>query len=402
MVAFIGFIILLITTTIHIAVDKRLWGIRTTPGVLLISGYTFIAGIFLVSTFFYKPKAIEFQAYLFVSIFGWMSMFISITVCYALSWRKALLNRPQKLSGRGLRNLLLMTIITYITLAVPAALNNGGLLSSESKESLAKGLIGHLHVLLSFLLIYYAVSTQDKWPIKPLIYIISVITLAINPVKGWLLIPVFSVVIAETMKKNKHEQQINNILPFFVLGFTGIIFFFSIYLSRQLESNFSHEELLQQIEWTTAHFLFYLTGGFVGFNGVLNGVNLNGGPSMLFVPLVNLYAFFHEKDYISPISDIWINGYDDLEWGTNVYSMLGSLVGYAGLLKGTGIGLFWIGMIYISLALSYRLNSLALRAGSVYMSSILGFAWFEYYFWHLGPYEIFCLTLIAFFLEKKL
>ena len=106
-----------------------------------------------------------------------------------------------------------------------------------------------------------------------------------------------------------------------------------------------------------------------------------------------MYAALVGEDYINIISDNFVGGMgiDYITFG-NVYSFLGSVIAYARPLVGFAVGFALAPLLvmlgYLLFGWAWRTRSGALRAAVLYWSAVFGFGSFEYYFWHLTPYEI--------------
>lgn len=398
MVAIVGFILLSVVSIFYAFVDVRIWGTKLTPGVVLITGYTLIAGIYAISSYFYDFIQIGMGTYLLLILFAFMSIAISVFIAYVTSWNKHIFEKNYVLHNNNfIRNLLLIVTTIYIFLSIPLVMSHGGLLSSESKEVFSHGIMGHLHTFLVFLLLYYAITTHNTIRQKSLMYILVIASLAINPTKGWTLIAILALVLISNTKQQKKSVKI---LPLILLGIFGIIFFFSIYLSRQLGDNYSTENLMNQIDWIMKHLIFYLTAGLCGLNAVVKGLNLHGGLEVLFAPFVNVYSVFSGGSYVPIISHVHIYGMVNGVEGSNVYSMIGSLIAHSGLYVGVFIALLLVGFVYFLFAFAWRLHSSSLKVASFYMTSMLGFGWFAYYFFLLTPYEIFLYAVLGYWIER--
>lgn len=389
----LGFVVLLIVCAIHLFVDMRLWGTRATPGVALMGGYTLIVGIYAVVSFFYTVKVVGPGVYVLLFIFGLSSIFVSAMICWAVSWRKHMLNVTTSMANAKLRPALIITIIIYTALALPKALESGGLWSGQSEEALAAGLVGHFHVILSFMVVWYACATRDRGVVKGVLYVTAVFALTLYPVKGWILIPAVAVALAEVQKKHREGATIR---PLIVMSIVGVLVFFAFYIVKNITGDVSIDFLAVQLGFIFKHFLLYLTAGLFGLDAVVDGLKLSGGLDVIFAPFINVYAAFSNGAYVNIVSDVFNQGFYDMEQSGNVYSMLGSLVGYAGFYAGIIIALFFLALTYLLFGCSLRLRSSALWAASLYLTSIFAFGWFEYYFWHLRPYEILLFALLVF------
>jgi hypothetical protein len=325
-------------------------------------------------------------------------MLVSGLCANLLSVRRHLLQSLTSTTNNSLNPALIVSIIIYTLMALPKISKSGGLWSGEiMRDNVFSGILGHFHIWLSFVIIWYACTTHEPRFRKGIMYATSIFVLSFYPVKGWILITVFAIIFAEAQKSNKGKISIASLI---IGGVTGIFLFFAIYLSRQLTVGFTLNDLSVQSQWIFSHFISYLTAGLFGLNAVVDGLKLSGGLDVIFSPFINLYLLISGDAYVNVISEITSPGFYDLGQGGNVYSMIGYLIGYAGFIKGIIIALFYLGGVYLLLGLALRMRSSALWAGSLYYTAIFSFGWFDYYFWSIRPYEILVFSFIGVIVES--
>jgi uncharacterized protein DUF6337 len=392
MVAWVGLFALAVVLAIHMRVDATFWGTRLTPGVLLMGGYVAIAAVYAVSSHFYSYNSISPATYLLLAICGLLSSGVSAVVSAAVAWNRAEVRLPVRSSGAGVRGLLLTADFLYGGYAYRLAAAHGGLWSFESLQYLASGAVGHAGVILSFFTVWYAVGSADRKLVRYGIIAASVLVSSFNPVKGWTVIPLVAVALAEAYRPGSKRLG-SRPLILAVLGGTAV--FFVIYLSRLLSGGANSPVFRQAFDAVFEHLLFYLTAGFFGLNAIVGGLRLAGGLSVLFAPLANLVSAMSGGSYVQIISDVYIVGLRDQGHGGNVYSFYGSLTAYTNVGIGLALAFLILALAYIMFAWTWRVRASAARAASLYLFAVLAFGWFEYYLWHLTPYEVFADAALA-------
>jgi hypothetical protein len=383
---------------VHLFLDIRLWGTSATPGVVLIGGYVIAIGIYAATLLFYSGEILSPWVYFLLVIFGILSMLVSGLCSTLFSVRHHMLQSLFSKNNNRQTPVLIISIILYTLVALPRVFKSVLWSSEILIDNAFSGILGHLHIWLSFVVIWYASTSDERGLRKGIMYITSILLLSLYPVKGWILITAFAIILVEAQKRNKGKISLGSLI---IGGATGALLFFAIYLSRQLPVGFSLNDFIDQVYWIFGHFLLYLTTGIFGLNAVVNGLTFNGGLEVIFAPFLNLYSFLSGEDYFHIVNNMYIEGFWDLGVGGNVYSMLGTLVGYLGYLGGISIALFLLWVNYSLLGLSLRMRSAALYSLSLYYTAIFTFGWFEYYFWHLRPYEVFIFSLLALIFEAQ-
>jgi hypothetical protein len=132
--------------------------------------------------------------------------------------------------------------------------------------------------------------------------------------------------------------------------------------------------------------------------------DVGGGWETIFVPFRNLYhAVF--GGYLHLAGSPHDKGMDTdlLEKGTgaaNVYTYFGTLHLYLGLF-GAILYVFIVALLcYGFLVLVKRTNSVWLTASYCFIAALYTFGFFEFYFWHLSPYEIIVMGAVLTFATK--
>jgi Family of unknown function (DUF6337) len=387
LVAWVGLACLILVLVLHMRVDTRIWGASITPGVLLTGGYTAVAAVYALASLVYRFNPIHAATYVFLSIAGLLQVGISYLVWNTANWQKSSDPLPRTAgSGPRLRFALLGISFAYGYIAYGIANAYGGLWSSESMGALGSGPVGHLNIILACIIVWYAVTNSDRKIIRFPVLAFALLTLSFNPVKGWTLIPMMGIVLAEISRRGSGSSKLG---PLIIGAVAGVLVFVSIYLARAISQDTDTEALLSALSEIGMHFVFYATAGFFGLDAVIQGLELNGGLQVLFAPLVNLVNVFQGEQFVSVISNVYIIGIQDGGTGGNVFSIYGSLIGYGGWVIGSLLGLIIVAVAYRLRAVAYSSHSPGGMVASNYLSAILMFGWFDYYFFSLTPFEVF-------------
>lgn len=385
MVAWIGLAGLLATLIVQIRVDARLWEASATPGVLLSGGFTLVAAIYAVASLVYRFNPIHIATYVFLILASLVLVMISLVARSLLPPKSLVRTIRIRKTGKWLRLSLLVVALAYGYVAFSIASSAGGLWSSESMPYLSSGPLGHASILLAFLLIWYAEATEDGKLWRYPLFGLALVAISFNPVKGWTVIPLIAIVLSEMSRGQTGKSRI---MPMLVGAAIGVLVFVAIYGARSINSEADNELVLVALQEIAAHFVFYATSGFFGLDAVLQGLELNGGLEILFAPFANIVSLLSNDEYVKIISNIYIIGIQDGGNGGNVFSMYGSLIGYAGLFLGSVLAVLIVFCSYLFRAYAATSGSNVWTAVSNYFCAILAFGWFEYYFWHLTPFEI--------------
>lgn len=396
MVVWGGFFFLMVVIFIQARIDAKLWGTIVTPGVALMGGYGVISGVYALASLFYDVVDINPLTYFFLACMSVATVQVSLITKVFVPTKIVELRYCNTSYNRVLRYSLIFVIFIYSSVAGFISIRNGGFWTTEANVAIGGGLIAHLHVLLGFVAIWYAIASPDRVMIKTLISLCSILSLSIYSVKGWIFIPFLAIVFSSILRDNSKPNYLKLVARLFLVGIGGIVIFFSIYLARVDRAEFDVDILIKTLGDIALHFLFYLTAGFIGLNEVINGLSLPGGLEIILAPFVNILNVVLGEKFVNIIGNIVVIGIEGDESGGNVFSYFGTLIGYLGFAGGIVIGLFVVGLCYLFFAISFSFDSFSLKAASLYMISVLSFGWFEYYFWNLNPLEMLFLGLMSF------
>jgi hypothetical protein len=353
-------------------------------------GYAAVAGIYAAASALYPFVQVSLATYLVVAAVLALSMACSAVVALAMRWDPAEAAAPIRDDGEIASRLLVVLLVAYVPLAVRAALNSGGLWSTDSMEALAGGVPGHLHVALAFATVWYAVSTRDHGWARLGRLCAACAALSIYPVKGWILIPVTAVFLA----RSRRLQGARIARDVVALAAVGVGVFYVIYLSRVEAEAVDLEMAMDAVSSIFEHLLFYVTAGLRGLNAVVTGgVKLSGGVDALLAPFVNSWAAVAGGSYTSVISDAYVEGMATHETGGNVYSFLGNFIGRCGLLGGIELAVLVVLAAYLAFGAAWRSRLGPLRAAALYGTAAFAFGWFDYYFALLTPWEVIAFAL---------
>lgn len=393
MVAWLAVAALLAVVAAQVHFDRKLWGTALTPGVLLMSGYFIVVLLFTAAASAQDLEPLALGTYLVLALLGILCVVASGVVGIHLAWKRRDLHTRCHPSSRNLRALLALVALSFAWLAFDRAQAAGGLWTSESIETLSRGVVGHLHVLLAFLAILYAVSTSDAPSLRNGLLLLALAAMSLYPVKGWTLIPAVAIALALALRGSRRSES--SILPLVLAGVLGLLLFFGIYLSRAWGEGLSADVFMDIAGEVAQHLLFYLTAGVVGLDGVLRGINLNGDATVLFAPFLNGVALLTGDDYVSVISDVFVPSPLGHPTGGNVFSILGTAIGYAGPFVGLALVVLIVAVAYLLFGLAWRSSQPALRVAALYLCSTLAFGWFDYYLSQLTPFEVVVYSLVA-------
>ncbi len=389
---FVAVAILALLSAAFIRLDRWLWGSAITPGVVLAAGYTVIVLIYSVARSFYEFVEVRWVTYGVLALFIGACMLCSLLAAATLRWRRREIHTKVRGSGSAPLVMMLLALTAFVPVSVFTSVGNGGLWSTDAREAMSSGLIGHLHVVLAFATVWYAVGSRDHVVWRALLLAAALVALSLYPVKGWTLIPLAAVTFA-LLYRAHGQSSAWKYLP--LLGLAGTAVFFTVYLARADFGVGDAEIVAGVFSAVFEHFLFYLTAGLFGLDAVIGGVELHGGLMLLFAPIHNVLAVLTGDTLLSPISDVFVEGMGSHETGGNVFSFLGSLMGYGGVFVGVLMAVAVVTLAYLLLGLTWRLRLSPLRAAALYMVATLAFGWFDYYLWLLTPYEVVVIALIV-------
>ena len=257
-----GFLVLVAIAIVFARLDRRLWGTAATPGVMLIIGYTGVAGVYAAARVTYYFDEVQAQTYVAVVFLALTCMAASTLSAAALGWRPSEFLLPVTDRGYGARAAVLVLVGAYLPTALVVSLQNGGLWSSETVESLSGGGVGHLHVALAFAVVWYAVSSRDGSKLRLPVLGVAIFSLFLYPVKGWTVIPLTAVTLASILRASRRQYWRSPIWRYVLAwAIIGTAVFFGIYIARLEDPALVDTDLLDEI---FTHFLFYITAGFMG------------------------------------------------------------------------------------------------------------------------------------------
>lgn len=376
--------------------DRKHWGTLITPGVVLCVGYAVIVLIYAVALCFLDMPNINSITYAALGIFVILCIFISLLSKIILRWHSNEIFREVKDSRVVPLVFLLVAIVVYSPFALTISLSNASFWSADVRDDMGRGFVGHMHIVLAFATVWYASSNQRSSWLRTILIVIAIFMLSLYPVKGWTLIPLTAVIYASVFRGGRPSIIWGALVK---LCISGVILFFTIYLVRAENVDMTFESLVDLVDAIFLHLLHYLLAGFFGLNAVLDGLELRGGLTILFAPIFNIYASITGENFVSHVSNIYVDSmFANETSGSNVYSYLGSLIGYGGLIFGTLFAVFFIFTAYLTLGIAWRFRAAPLRAASLYNTAILTFGWFDYYYWLLTPYEILFFSIFAAFI----
>jgi hypothetical protein len=388
MVNWLLWIVLLIIFYFIVVHDRKRWDSIITPAIA-------VNGSYLIVLFFYNAIGnsigavpLQIGLYLVLILTGLLSLMVSF-FC-SLFFTKIKQNRTKSHSTINHKYIMIaIWIVSLLFIRISVSVTNGALWNLDASQNLGHGFSGHLHVFLGFLLIWYA-TKQKLNNFKSLItIIIGLFSMSTYPIKGWTLIPMIAITLTQVGSFPSLKRAV---IGAFVGFIGGIVVFFGIYLARVDWSSSNYDVVLSVMDEVSIHFADYAFAGMAGLNEVVQGLHLQGGLPILFAPFVNIYNFLAGLPLVSPVSNKWIWVIPPVSSG-NVYSLLGSLIGYAGYLLGMIIFLIILIIGYILKQLTYTMTEPFIGFYYFYIS-ILSMGWFEYYYWHLSPYEFFAWTML--------
>lgn len=382
-------ILLTLISLAFMRLDRFIWGTSYTPGVVLSFSYSIVTLIYTLSKDYYPFVEIAWTTFAGLALCLCACMICSVVSALATGWRNNEFEEVELRRSSAPLILLISALAIYLPLAVNASLASGGFWLSDTRMLLSRGLVGHLHVLLAFAMVWFFVEGQGGPRFRASVLVSALGALSLYPVKGWTVIPLVAIMLGRQLgAKDKRLGW-----AFFpLLGVSGMVVFFVIYAAAfGVGANSGFEALIAIFD----HLIFYLTAGLFGLDAVFNGLQLSGGFEKLFAPLYNLLTLVTGEDQVSPISEIYVVGILTVPTGSNVFSYFGSLIGYGGIIGGLITSLLFVIFGYLLLGFSWRSKISSFRAFALYILATFAFGGFEFYLWHLTPYEIAALALIA-------
>jgi hypothetical protein len=274
--------------------------------------------------------------------------------------------------------------------------------STDFRDAYSQGMHGHAIVLAMLLgiVLIGLYRRGDKWLVVTIFMLLVFLTL--GRVKGTILQVIFGGVLLRMMQ-GRYQLSFKKVA---ILLVSTYVVFNVVYLIG-MSVFFSDYPLTGDVfVYLGRHYLYYLFAGVLGFSEAMrSGVaDVGGDWHTIFAPFLNVYhAAFggpmivagstHEKgmgtDLLSELSN------------TNVYTMFGTLHLYLGML-GAAAYVFVAGLLcYGFLLLVKKRNNIWLTAGYCLIAGELSLGFFEYYFWHLTPYEIIAMGALLAVASKR-
>ena len=121
-----GFLVLLAVVIVFARLDRRLWGTAATPGVLLIIGYTGVAGVYAAAQVTYYFDEVQAKTYVAVVFLALTCMAASTLSAAALRWRPSEVLLPVTDRGYGARAAMLVLVGAYLPIALVISLKTAG------------------------------------------------------------------------------------------------------------------------------------------------------------------------------------------------------------------------------------------------------------------------------------
>lgn len=383
--------------------DRRRFGTWVTPFTVL--AYPFAAVTLLA---YFLAPALDFVPLHMGSVMVWiLGLFLIWAAGAFLGWGlldirlapnglvPAAVTPPQWDDAKAARWAIALSwaILPILCYGVVASVNAAGgwtaIGSPDFRDAYSMGLHGHAIVLAMLLgiVLIGLYRRGDKLLVATIFMLLVFLTL--GRVKGTILQVIFGGVLFRMMQ-GRYRLTFRKVAV--LLGATYVMF--NIVYLIGMSVFFSDYPVSGDVfVYLGRHYLYYLFAGVLGFSEAMrSGVaDVGGDWHTIFAPFLNVgHAAFggsmvvagstHEKgmgtDLLSDLSN------------TNVYTMFGTLHLYLGLL-GAAAYVFVAGLLcYGFLLLVKNKNNAWLTAGYCLIAAELSLGFFEYYFWHLTPYEI--------------
>jgi oligosaccharide repeat unit polymerase len=391
---FIAIFILYVEVFIFLKIEKRLFGTLFTPVSILaipfcivvllceiiapLFGYIHLTPVLLwvwiIGLFFFYTGGMLF-ALPFISHQNLKKVEFSLDIGH--------------LKSRFI-DILTILFLIFMFVQLRSTLGSFSLSNLEDEEFGGKGLVGHVSIIMSVLLIIYVVSMWNVLgkvnKIKSSVLILLILLFAlIYGVKSWFFIPLITAFLI--LKQH-------GFIKLSLTKLTAILF--SLPYMILFGENF---ELVQTID----RFIYYFFSGVLGFSGhIASNMPINVDNLYVINPIVNVINVFTKAETKGVVSDMWaeIGGNGDFN-ETNVKTFFGTLYIYEG----------WFGAILTSLIagfLHYLMfiyaaiqKNLFLTIAFFYWAAMLFFGWFEIYLIHLPFYEIPIICFIFYFISLK-
>lgn len=293
----------------------------------------------------------------------------------------------------------LVPILLYGVIASANAAGGFTLIGEpEFRDAYSQGLHGHA-IVLAMLLGIVLIGLYRKGDRKVVLTVLMLLVfLTLGRVKGTILQVVFGGVLFRMMR----GQFLLSIRKVAILLASTYVIFNLVYLIG-MSVFFAESPVSSELFFHLGrHYLYYLFAGVLGFSeAVRSGVaDVGGDWHTIFAPFLNVYHAVFGGSYVVAGSvhekGMGTDLLSDLE-NTNVYTMFGTLHLYLGVL-GAAVYVFVAGLLcYGFLLIAKGKNNVWLTAAYCLIAAELSLGFFEYYFWHLTPYEIVVMgALLAF------
>ena len=270
--------------------------------------------------------------------------------------------------------------------------------TDEFFDIYARGWYAHARVFSYPLLIYYIGTTTRKNVLVHITIAALFLCIAILQVKSWLIIPLLAGLLYRVASGRLR------VTPVKILIFVSINYFiFNLaYLISFTAVNPDSGANMDTYLYLLRHFFGYLFAGVLGLGEQFRvGTNISGSEwSIIFAPFVNIYAVLSGRHIISQVTDYFVTIGAGTDVMSNVHTFFGTLYLFLGPIAAliyTILYSFIINLFYVY-ALTKR-NSWLLIA-VLFMISLLGVGWFEFYSWNLTSIEVPFLTIILFYLSR--
>jgi oligosaccharide repeat unit polymerase len=397
---FIAIIFLYIEVFVFLKIEKKLFGTLFTPVSILaipfcivvllceiiapFFGYIHLAPVLLwawiIGLFFFYTGGLLF-ALPFISHQSFKKVEFSLDIGH--------------LKSRFL-DIITVLFLIYMIVQLRSTLGSFSLSNLEDEEFGGNGLVGHVSIVMSVLLIIYVVSMWNvlakfnKFKSSVLILLILMFAF-IYGVKSWFFIPLITAFLI--LKHHGYiKLSLTKIIVFFFLSFI----LFSLPYMLLFGENF---ELADTID----RFIYYFFSGVLGFSGhIASNMPVNVDNLYVINPIVNIFNVITKAETKSVVSDMWAEiGGNGIFDATNVKTFFGTLYIYEGWFGAIITALIAGFLHYIMFIFAAIKKNLFLTIAYFYWAAMLFFGWFEIYLIHLPFYEIPIICFIFYFFSLK-
>lgn len=391
--AFFLLIIFITFAFIFYKTDKYLYGTFVTPTNMLVFPFLSVCVIILLvgRSLGFVPlgsKAIAIWL-LWTSIF-WASGFLLNT--YLLR-RKISPQKYLELRNKDISKLCILIAYFFISIVSFGLFNalkaHGGLsgLSSEefTQDFASSGLTAHSLNVLKFLVVYFIITYKKNQKKVALVIVVIFTFLFLYQVKTWIFIPIVTAIIYKLLAR---QLKIDFKKAFYYPIAAFSIFFLVYFISLGSKIPFS---------FVFNHFFSYLFAGTLGLSEHLEqNLPLNVDFYLLVKPIENLINVVFGSGATDNISDFWVSTNPSNNKNSNVKTLIGGILIYGGLIKGT-IYIIVLGfLIHLLQILAVYSRSIFITILYCYYLASLFMGFFDIYFNHLFFWElpVICFALI--------